>query len=293
MPLTIDVAFRKKYHDDLIMLAQQKESRLENTVRKDPDTMNAAMAFYDRLAAFEDEEDLNRFGDTPNILPDHSRRRIIFADYIWAGMIDRKDERRMANSAQMPDKYRRGAVMAMNRRKDTIIIAAASGDAFGVDAADAAAAIALPAAQKIAHGSAGLTLAKLLQTKEIIDGAEVDEEEEKTFVLTAKQVTNLLNTTEIKSADYNTIKALAEGRINDFLGFNFIRSERLLTNAGGNRLCLAYAKSGIGLAMGEEINSDIGRRRDKKNNIQVQVDYAGGATRIEDEKVVEIECTES
>jgi hypothetical protein len=162
-----------------------------------------------------------------------------------------------------------------------------------MDENDAATAVPLPASQKVPVDASGLTLAKLLITKEIISGAEVDEDEEITFALSNKQVTNLLNTTEVKSADYNTVKALSEGKINSFLGFNFKRTQRLAVDGSGDRLCLAYAKSGIGLAVGQEIESDIGPRRDKRNSIQVYVDMGMDATRIEDEKVVEIACQES
>ncbi len=294
MPLlTIDNAFRIKYHDDLIMLAQQQESRLERTVRVDPDLLNGKMAYFDRMAATEDQEDLDRFGDTPNILNDHTRRRCILRDFIWAGMIDRKDERRLAASAQLPDKYRTNAVWAMNRRKDTLIIGAAFGNSFSVDANEAASAVALPSTQKVPVAASGLTLDKLLSVKEILDGNEVDEDEKRYFVYTSKQGTNLLNTTEIKSADYNTVKALVKGEINEFLNMEFIRTERLGLDGNGDRQCGAWTESAIGMCMGEDIVSDITRRADKKNNIQVQVDYSGDAVRVEEEKVVEVACQES
>ena len=88
------------------------------------------------------------------------------------------------------------------RAIDDLIIAAATGNAVDGDGSN----VALPAGQKIAHGSAGLTLAKLISAKEILDGNEVDEED-RFFVLGSQQVSNFLNTTEVKSADYNSIKA--------------------------------------------------------------------------------------
>ena len=37
--------------------------------------------------------------------------------------------------------------------------------------------------------------------------------------MTATQITNLLSATEVKSADYNTVRALVRGEIDTFLGF--------------------------------------------------------------------------
>src|SRR5690606_11910239 len=104
---------------------------------------------------------------------------------------------------------------------------ALGGNAYSMDEDDAASAVPLPAAQKIPHGNAGFTLQKWLQMKEIIDSSDVDPDEPRFLIITAKQVTNVLTTTEIKSADYNSVKALSEGRIDTFLGFKVIRTQRL------------------------------------------------------------------
>ena len=51
----------------------------------------------------------------------------------------------------------------MGRAMDDAIISAATGNALG--GVSGGTTIALPSAQKVAHGSAGLTLAKLLDAK--------------------------------------------------------------------------------------------------------------------------------
>lgn len=293
MSVEIPVAFVHKFRDDFIMLAQQKESRLQRTVRQDPDLLQGKAGYFDRIGATEAQEVTNRHGDTPLISTPHSRRRIILRDYDWADLIDKRDMRRMINAGQLPGRYRMNATWAMNRKKDDLIIAAANGNAYSMDEDDAATTVALPAAQKVVAAAGGMTVAKLLSAKEIIDGADVDEEEPRYCVLTAKQVTNLLNTTEVKSSDYNTVKALAEGKINTYLGFDFIRSERLTVDGSSDRLCLAYTQSALGIAIGQEIGVDIGPRRDKRNSIQVYVDMSFDATRIEDEKLVQIACVET
>ena len=103
----------------------------------------------------------------------------------------------------------------------------------------------------------------------------------------------MLAITQITSADFNSVKALVQGDIDTFMGFKFIRTERLDTNSSSNRLVLAFAQSGIGLAVGSDIQTRITERADKNYATQVFLSMTIGATRIEDEKVVEIECTES
>ena len=297
----VPVAFAQKFRGDFIMLAQQKGSRLADTVRDDPDSMgmDGKAAYFDRIGATEMVENTTRHGDTPQVDTAHSRRRITLRDFDWADMIDRKDAQKMLASGILPDKYKINAMWAAGRKRDDLIIAAANGDAFSIDADDAASSVALPTAQKIAVGDASLTLAKLLTAKEIIDGSDVDEDEDRFCVVTSKQVTNLLNTTEVKSADFNSIRALVEGRIDEFLGFKFKRTERLTVDGSSNRLCLAYTKSGIGLATGlsgdegeQDVFCEIERRADKRYSMQVYIAIAMDCTRIEDEKVVQIACSE-
>ena len=88
------------------------------------------------------------------------------------------------------------------------------------------------------------------------------------------------------------MKALAQGEINSYLGFKFIRSQRLGTDSNGNRQVLVFTSTGLGLAVGADIQTRISERDDKNYATQVFLSMSIGATRIEDEKVVEIACTE-
>ena len=46
------------------------------------------------------------------------------------------------------------------------------------------------------------------------------------------------------------------------------------------------------LAVGADINVDIGPRRDKRNSTQVYCSASFGAVRMEENKVLEIKCAE-
>ena len=287
MSVQITTAFVEQYKSNVFHLAQQKGSRLRDAVRTE--TVVGKAHFFERIGSTAALKRTSRHSDTPRVDTPHSRRKVTMDDYDWADLIDNEDKVRMLISPS--SEYAQAGAWAMGRAMDDAIIDAASGNAFGGVAGGST--VALPSAQKIVHGSAGLSLTKLISAKEILDANSVDPEEPRYCVVTSKQLSDLLAITQITSADFNSVKALVQGEIDTFMGFKFIRTERLDTNSSSNRLVLAFAQSGIGLAVGQDINTRISERADKNYATQVFLSMTIGATRIEDEKVVEIECTES
>ncbi|MAO19729.1 MAG: hypothetical protein CMJ25_03160 [Phycisphaerae bacterium] len=178
----------------------------------------------------------------------------------------------------------------MGRAMDDVIIAAALGSAS--TGKDGSTTTTLPAGQKIAHGSAGLTIAKLVEAKEILDSGNVDPSIARNILVSPKQVSDLLNNTTVTSSDYNTVKALAMGEINTFVGFNFIVSNRLGTDSNSDRQVIAFATDGIKCAIGKEPSARIDECADKSYATQVYYCQSVGATRMEESKVVEIACNE-
>jgi len=87
-------------------------------------------------------------------------------------------------------------------------------------------------------------------------------------------------------------KALVQGDINTFLGFEFITSNRLNVDGSSHRKVFAWAEDGIKLAVGKDLRTEIGQRADKSYSHQVYVCASFGATRMEEEKVVQILCSE-
>ena len=287
MSVQITTAFVEQYKSNVFHLAQQKGSRLRDAVRTE--TVNGKAHYFERIGTTAALKRTSRHSDTPRVDTPHSRRRVTMEDYDWADLIDNEDKVRMLISPE--SEYAQAGAWAMGRAMDDAIIDAASGNAFGGVAGGTT--VALPSGQKIAHGSAGLSVTKLIEAKEILDANSVDPEEPRYCVVTSKQLSDLLAITQITSADFNSVKALVQGEIDTFMGFKFIRTERLDTNSSSNRLVLAFAQSGIGLAVGQDVQTRISERADKNYATQVFLSMTIGATRIEDEKVVEIECTES
>lgn len=287
MPETIDTLFVQQWRNTMIVLSQQKDSRLGETTIPPIDVIGEYF-YWERIGATEAIDLVTRHDDTPNIEQDHSRRRATATPKVWATLLDRADQVRMLVDPRTY--YNQVARMAMLRAKDRLIIAALEGSAWAGKSGTVE--VALPAAQKIAHGGVGLTITKILQAKESLDTDEVDPDQPRYMVTSAQQITNLLGTTEVTSSDYNTVKALAAGQVNDFCGFQFIRTQ-LLTKSGTTRFCYAYAKGAIGFGILDDITAEIDRRSDKNYAWQVYLSMDMGATRVEDEQVMQIGCTEA
>ena len=287
MPESVDTTFVNQYQNTMRVLSQQTVSRLEGTTIP-PVSQQGEYLYWERIGASEAIEVTTRHMATPNIEADHSKRRAAGKAYVWATLLDTWDQVQMLVDPK--SYYNQIAKAGLMRAKDRLIIAALEGSAWSGKTGSTE--VALPALQKIATGSVSLTLAKLLAAKEMLDEAEVDVEAPRYCVCAANQITSLLNTTEVKSADYNSVKALVSGLVDTFLGFKFIRSQ-LLTYAASVRYCYTYSQGAIGMGTLQDLESKIDQRSDLNYAWQIWNRLFLSATRVEDEQVVQIACTET
>ena len=287
MSSNITTAFVQQYSNNVQMLSQQKGSLLRNAV--DSETIVGKNAFFEQVGQATAQKRVSRHSDTPQIDTPHQRRRVRVVDSESADLIDKQDQVRTL--IDPTSSYAQAAAFALGRAMDDEIISAISGNAFSGETGSTT--VALPSAQKITEsGTDGLTIAKLRSAKEKFDSASVDPSIPRYIVVGPKQISDLLGTTQVTSSDFNTVKALANGEITSFLGFNFITSNRL-SIASNKRLCLAFAMDGIKLALGQDIMTRIDERSDKGYATQVYVCMTMGATRMEEEKVVTVEAHEA
>ena len=284
MSTQVTTAFVQQYSANIQMLSQQMGSLLRDKVRLE--SVVGKNAFFDQVGAVTAQKRTSRHSDTPQIDTPHARRRVSLVDYEFADLIDEQDKVRLL--IDPTSSYAQAAAFAMGRAMDDEIISAALGTAFTGETGSTSTAN----ANQIVHGSAGLTIAKLRTAKQPLDLISVDPSIPRFIIVGPKQITDLLGTTEVTSSDFNTVKALANGEINSFLGFNFIVSNRL-SLSGSTRSCIAYAQDGIALGIGKDVMARIDERSDKGYATQVYYCASFGATRMEEDKVVEVQCTES
>jgi len=195
--------------------------------------------------------------------------------------------------------YAMNAVFAMGRKMDDAIIGAAFDTAYSGKTGQTS--VSFPAGNQVAvnyveSGAAAngnLTIGKIRRAKEILDAYENDPDEARIMTCTANSLHSLLRNIEITSQDYNVVKALVEGKVDTFMGFKFVRTQRLLTDGSGYRRHIAWVQSKLLLAVSQDPMVDVGPRRDKRNSMQVYVTMGIGATRMEEEGVVEIKVDET
>ncbi len=307
MSFEITQAMVEQYSANVIMLSQQSQSRLEEACQIEDVT---GKAFYaERIGATKTRRRTTRHGDTPLISTPHSRRKGTIYDEEWADLIDDQDTpKALINIA---GKYVINCVSAFNRAKDDYILDALGGSAWADEdgseeivnyaagecrVVQSNGVVAAAGSDAADQTETALTVAKLLTCKLLLDAAEVDESRQRYFVTNAYNLCQLLNEAEVKSADYNTIKALAEGKIDTFMGFKFKRIEERPDGTGLQRhsidtgavRCYAFAQGAISLGKQTDIATSIDPRPDKSNAMQVYGKMGLGATRNEGPAVVEI-----
>jgi len=291
MSSNITTSFVEQYSSNVTMLSQQMGSKLRGSV--DVETINGKNAFFDQVGVTSAQLRTSRHGDTPQIDTPHSRRRLSLSDYEWADLVDDTDKVRML--VDPTSSYAKAAAAAMNRSLDDVIIAALNASAStGVAGATG---VALPSTQKFAtsNQSDGLTVAKLLGAKKNLDLNDVDPSLKRFIVCSPQQIADLLAITSVTSSDFNTVKALAQGDVSSFLGFEFIVSNRLKldTTNTDDRLIFAYTEDAIKLGIGSDIKANITERADKSYSTQVYYAMSLGAVRMEEKKVFQIPCHEA
>lgn len=292
MSQQIPVAFVNQYHSDVEVLLQQKGSRLRPCVRVE--SQQGEAQFYEQIGTVSASEITVRHGDSPQADTPHDRRRVTLRFFDFGDFIDRIDKVQMLIDPTNP--YTQNAVYALGREMDKRVIEAASGSA--ATGHNGATPVALPSTQKVAVNfggtNVGLTIAKLIEAKRIMVKGE-NQDEPMYLAYASQGLADLLNTTEVTNADYNSVKALVRGDVDSFMGFSFVHTELLSvsgTSPNATRLTLAWAKSGLLLAVAPDVETAVERRWDKRGAVYVYAVAGSGAVRMQEPKVVEISTLE-
>ena len=286
MSTQITTAFVQQFSSNVQILSQQMGSKLRNAVEEE--SVVGEKAFFEQVSATAASKRTSRHAATPLMDTPHSRRMVTLDEWEWADLIDSSDKVKML--VDPTSSYAKSAAAAIGRSMDDQIIAAATGSAS--TGASGSTSTALPAGQKIAHGSGDMTAAKLLSAKKLFDDADVDSSLKRYMVVGPAQIEALMNINTVTSSDYNTVKALVQGEINTYLGFEFIMSTRLAV-ASNIRTCFAFAEGGIKLGVSKDVTARIDERADKSYSTQVFYCAQFGATRMDENMVVEIGCDEA
>ena len=204
MSTQITTAFSQQFSSNVMLLSQQKGSLLRRAVSEE--SIVGEKAFFDQVGSAVAQKRTTRHGDTPLSDTPHSRRMVTMDHWEYADLIDDPDK--IQTLIDPTSSYANAAAYAIGRAMDDSIIAAALGSSSTGKSGSTS--TALPAGQKVAVGSpaTGLTVAKLVSAKKVLDNNSVDPSIKRYIAVHPEQVEDLLNTTTVTSSDFNTVNSL-------------------------------------------------------------------------------------
>lgn len=288
----------KQFKDNIILAVQQENSLLDYTVRRE--NLNSEAFFFNKLGAITLEEKLSRFSPTPFADPKHSRRKLTPYTFHKSLFIDSFDAER-SNIVGLQSDYMKSLIMAAKVKKDQLIIAAATGNAF--EGKEGETPVAFSNAQTVFQdgtfgtnggGTAvGLTSDKILTAAKILKKNKVSTMEKMYCIISAQQEEELMKDAKFINRDFTAGQVLDKGVIGAWNGINFIRSEELTGSTTQVRDVLLYTETALGLGINTELTTEIGKDPAHSFATVLYVSMTMGATRIEDEKIVRIQCKDT
>jgi hypothetical protein len=287
MAYTPGVAFVRQYEDSVLHLASQRDARFSACITQK--TVVGRSLEVERVAASDAVTKSSRHAATPAQEIVHTRRRAAMADEHWAEMVAKTDEVKMVIDPKSA--YQVELAGAYNRSADDVIIAALVGNSVSVAEAGTEANVAIT--NNIAHGSTGMTVAKVRQARELILASDPDENDQLYFALQAKQQMELLDDPELTDTDYSLIKRAVDGEITGtYMGFKFIRSERLPL-ATADRTCIAFSQSSLAYGLALPLSVQMAPRADLSMSLQIYGEWTHGAVRTDEASVVTVHADET
>jgi len=182
---------------------------------------------------------------------------------------------------------------AINRREDQILI-----DAWEVATAN------ITIDVNEGGANTGLNVAKLRAAGSDMDDNEVGTDgngkdtNDRHFAAGSKGKSSLLAETEVTSTDFNSVRALVAGQVNQFLGFEFhwvgLRAEGGFDLTGNTRTNFAYhggmrGSTGLGMVMKDEVNTTFENLFSSWLSVQ---NFIAGAVVIDPVGLVEVQTFE-
>ena len=288
----ITTAFVQQYTSNITILQQQMHSNLRGAVDVESG-IKGEFTYFEQVAATAMTEIDDRHGDTTYTDTEHRRRRVGLADFDVADLIDNPDKVRTL--IDPTNTYVQQFAAAAGRRFDDTIITAFDATVStgktgtGSDSFDSS-------GYEIAVGTSNLTTQKLRTARRILEAAENPEdggENQWYVVCSAEQREGMLGDSEFQNSDFNSVQALVDGKVNTWLGFTFLKSERLpVVSATNVRSVYAWRKASMKLAIGAEPQGFIDTLPTKRHTTQVRYAMTLGAVRMDQVGVVRILCDE-
>jgi len=239
------------------------------------------------------------YSDTKLTELEHTSRWIAGKEYDVAVLIDRLDTLKMIFDPTNPyvERFRQ----AHERKRDTICVDNFFSDAKG--GKDAQVTYTYKAANTVADGGTGFTVAKLRSLRKLMKKRNLDLRTIKPLIMVnGEAIDDLLGETSppsTTSSDYAAVKALVDGEVSYFMGFQFIPFEDYngagipwTNQASFIRHSPAWIPEGMHYGTWQDLVVTISNRPDKNNIKQIHATFTAGAVRLEEDKVFAVDWVE-
>lgn len=292
----IEALRAQEYSTNLVLLSQQMTPRLANFAMTQSASGSKAFRMLSQLDETEAVARSTRATPAMNLDVSHDGRWVYPQMFDWGKVVDDIDL--LQTNIAPQGAYVRSAVAALNRKQDDLFIGAFFGSAQTGETGGTSTSFLAANQIAVTTGSAsatGLNVEKLRAGKQVLLEADVDLDMEQIYcAVTPEQHDNLLALTQVVSTDFNDRPVLVDGRVQKFLGINFIISNRLTLNGSSYRRLPMWVPSGMGKGSWKEISGGIRNRPDLQGNPQyVEAGMMVGYTRLEEAKCVELICAEA
>lgn len=291
--VNIEQAWIDTYEMNLRHALQQRDSLFSSRV--DFGTVEGAKKRFTWIGAVDMVERKEKLGNTKWQDVDFYSRWIGRRIFDYPYILDKFEDIMKALTDPTSDLLK-AAAMAARRQKDKVIVEAFGATAWGGEQANVP--HEFPSANIIdvqlggSDSNAPLNLAKLRELKARFAEAEVDPLDPLFIAVSPRQLLKLLEDDHVTSADFNSVKALVNGSIDEFMGFHFVVYNKLPI-ASNVRTCWAWAKSAVKLGVSVEIEMNGPVPIPQKNfNPGGEVTMAMDAVRLFDEGVYQLPCAE-
>lgn len=291
MSYQIPTATIQSYSNLVMPLLQQKGSVLMNRLTRRNFTGKNAKVL-EQTGKQTVHEITTRHADSVYNDTPHAARWLSPRSWAVHDMIDKEDKLKMLIDATPA--YADSQVYAMGRKIDKLALDAAIGTAYVGE--NGTTTEAFDSDYQVSHGGTGLTFDKVRHALRLLAKAQVDMKADPLVgAIASEQYFDLLGMTQYSNADYNGSKpVLMDGGLIKWMGIDWVHvDDNLLPKSSTTRSCIVMAKSGICVGLWDDISTKVDVLPTKNHTTQISTYFTANATRLENGRVIEVQCTES
>jgi hypothetical protein len=279
----------QQFSRNVVPLAQQQFSKFYTTVMQKSD-INAKSFSQDQIGQWSMAAKGGLNVDTPENDPNLQRRWAYIETFADARLLDRSVNLQILSDPK--SEMTINAARAIGRQMDSNIYTAALGDAASGE--NGGTNNTLPAGQIVdTGGGSAMTIDKVRLAGDKLNQNDVDEWERYAWV-SPPSVRQMLGDEQATSADFVNIKNLLMGDLTTFYGFDWRWSTIVQgANVGNISQNVFFQKSGICTGTPEMLYIRTDERADKSYSWQVYYELNIGSVRLEEDKVVRVDCDDS